>query len=389
MRRRGFIAGGIAWLVLLAIRHLPRADGAGGHPRGCRGAVAAVPALLGADVRLGPREPHDARELAARTCDGQGDHRLPLRPLPRHLPRPQRRLQRDQGRKADLQLVVRGSDLRRRAGQRRPAVRRAELHAVGPGGVAEAAPVLVQAAAEPAKSYEKWGKLVGAFTRHLVERYGIEEVRQWYFEVWNEPNIDFWTGKPAKETYFELYDAAARAVKAVDGRLRVGGPATAQAAWTGDFIRHCVEKDIPVDFVTTHVYGNRQRQGRPAQRREGPPVRDGGPRRAEGPRRGQGLAPAGVADHLVRVQRDLHEPGRGHGFRLHGPVAGEQHPPVRRHDDHHGLLVFLGRLRGTGRGEEAVLRRLWPDRGRAGSPRRRSTPSPCSIASATSDCRPS
>jgi xylan 1,4-beta-xylosidase len=108
----------------------------------------------------------------------------------------------------------------------------------------------------PPKSYEKWGALVGAFTRHLVERYGIEEVRQWYFEVWNEPNIDFWSGKPAKETYFALYDAAARAVKAVDVRLRVGGPATAQAAWSGDFIRHCVEKDIPVDFVTTHVYGN-------------------------------------------------------------------------------------------------------------------------------------
>ncbi len=108
----------------------------------------------------------------------------------------------------------------------------------------------------PPKSYEKWGTLIGAFTRHLVERYGIEEVRQWYFEVWNEPNIDFWSGRPAKETYFELYDAAVRAVKAVDGRLRVGGPATAQAAWTGDFIRHCVEKDIPVDFVTTHVYGN-------------------------------------------------------------------------------------------------------------------------------------
>jgi xylan 1,4-beta-xylosidase len=107
----------------------------------------------------------------------------------------------------------------------------------------------------PPKSYEKWGDLVGAFTRHVVERYGLDEVRQWYFEVWNEPNIDFWTGKPAKETYFQLYESAARAVKAVDRRLRVGGPATAQAAWAGDFIRHCAENDIPVDFVSTHVYG--------------------------------------------------------------------------------------------------------------------------------------
>jgi xylan 1,4-beta-xylosidase len=107
----------------------------------------------------------------------------------------------------------------------------------------------------PPKSYEKWGELVGAFTRHVVERYGIDEVRQWYFEVWNEPNIDFWTGKPAKETYFQLYESAVRAIKAVDRRLPVGGPATAQAAWAGDFIRHCTEKDIPVDFVSTHVYG--------------------------------------------------------------------------------------------------------------------------------------
>ena len=74
--------------------------------------------------------------------------------------------------------------------------------------------------------------------------------------MWNEPNIDFWTGKPAQSTYFELYAAAAKALKVVDRRLRVGGPATAQAAWVGDFIRHCAREDIPVDFVTTHVYGN-------------------------------------------------------------------------------------------------------------------------------------
>ena len=53
----------------------------------------------------------------------------------------------------------------------------------------------------PPNSYEKWGSLVGAFTRHVVERYGIDEISQWYFEDWNEPNIDFWTGKPAKDTY--------------------------------------------------------------------------------------------------------------------------------------------------------------------------------------------
>lgn len=108
----------------------------------------------------------------------------------------------------------------------------------------------------PPTDYGKWGALVEAFTRHLVERYGIEEVSQWIFEVWNEPNIDFWTGKPAFATYMQLYASAAKAVKAVSPRLRVGGPATAQAAWAGQFIAACVKEGLPVDFVSTHVYGN-------------------------------------------------------------------------------------------------------------------------------------
>jgi xylan 1,4-beta-xylosidase len=108
----------------------------------------------------------------------------------------------------------------------------------------------------PPKSYEKWGDLVRAFTQHLVDRYGVEEVSKWYFEVWNEPNIDFWGGEPKEQTYYQLYDAAAKAVKSVSPRLVVGGPATAQAAWVEPFIAHCVAHKIPVDFVSTHVYGN-------------------------------------------------------------------------------------------------------------------------------------
>src|SRR5690349_12759751 len=89
----------------------------------------------------------------------------------------------------------------------------------------------------PPKDWNRWGDLVEAFTRHLVERYGIDEVSQWYFEVWNEPNIDFWAGDPKESTYYQLYDAGARAVKRVSPRLRVGGPATAQAAWVDRFIK--------------------------------------------------------------------------------------------------------------------------------------------------------
>lgn len=108
----------------------------------------------------------------------------------------------------------------------------------------------------PPKDWDKWQRLVENFTRHLVERYGENEVAQWYFEVWNEPNLDFWAGNPKESTYYELYDRAAAAVKRVSARLRVGGPATAQAAWADRFLAHCKEKNIPVDFVSTHVYGN-------------------------------------------------------------------------------------------------------------------------------------
>ena len=108
----------------------------------------------------------------------------------------------------------------------------------------------------PPKDYAKWDEMIRRFVKHLVDRYGIDEVSQWYFEVWNEPNLDFWAGKPAQTTYFELYDHTARDVKSVNPRLRVGGPATAQAAWADVFIRHCAENKIPVDFVSTHVYAN-------------------------------------------------------------------------------------------------------------------------------------
>jgi xylan 1,4-beta-xylosidase len=108
----------------------------------------------------------------------------------------------------------------------------------------------------PPKDWARWGDLVASLARHLVARYGIDEISHWYFEVWNEPNIDFWGGEPKESTYYQLYDAAASALKKVDSRLRVGGPATAQAAWIEPFIRHAVEQHVPIDFVSTHVYAN-------------------------------------------------------------------------------------------------------------------------------------
>ncbi|MGH9727328.1 MAG: GH39 family glycosyl hydrolase [Candidatus Acidiferrales bacterium] len=108
----------------------------------------------------------------------------------------------------------------------------------------------------PPKDWSRWDDLIEQFARHLVARYGIDEVSHWYFEVWNEPNIDFWSGDPKQSTYYELYDHTARDIKRVSARLRVGGPSTAQAAWVDSFIKHDVENKVPVDFISTHVYGN-------------------------------------------------------------------------------------------------------------------------------------
>lgn len=105
----------------------------------------------------------------------------------------------------------------------------------------------------PPKSQEKWGGLVEAFVAHSIERYGREEVARWYFEVWNEPNLDgFFAG--SQEDYFQLYDTTARAVKKPCPECRVGGPATAGNAWIPEMIAHCVKAGVPLDFASTHDY---------------------------------------------------------------------------------------------------------------------------------------
>jgi len=108
----------------------------------------------------------------------------------------------------------------------------------------------------PPKSYERWDDLIRRMAQHLVDRYGVDEVAQWYFEVWNEPNIDFWAGEPKQATYFELYDHTARALKSVNPRLRVGGPATAAAGWVPEFLAHAAKEHVPVDFVSSHGYAD-------------------------------------------------------------------------------------------------------------------------------------
>lgn len=110
-----------------------------------------------------------------------------------------------------------------------------------------------QANVTPPKDHERWATLIGKLTSHWVGRYGVAEVRRWFFEVWNEPNLEaFWPASQAD--YFELYRSTVAAIKGVDGSLKVGGPATANNQWIPEFLEYCRKNALGVDFVSTHHY---------------------------------------------------------------------------------------------------------------------------------------
>jgi xylan 1,4-beta-xylosidase len=111
----------------------------------------------------------------------------------------------------------------------------------------------------PPKEWAQWYALIKALLTHLTERYGCAELRTWYFEVWNEPDIAFWSG--TQREYFKLYDLAARAVKEVDVQYRIGGPATARTNWIDEFLAHVSTPSADFglacsrcDFISTHAY---------------------------------------------------------------------------------------------------------------------------------------
>jgi xylan 1,4-beta-xylosidase len=120
----------------------------------------------------------------------------------------------------------------------------------------------------PPTNWAEWHDVVLALAAHLVDRYGIDEVETWAFEVWNEPNlVVFWSG--SRDEYLRLYDESARAVKSVDERLRVGGPSTAASEWIETLTAHAVDTGVPLDFITTHTYGNLPLDTRPSLERHG------------------------------------------------------------------------------------------------------------------------
>jgi xylan 1,4-beta-xylosidase len=108
------------------------------------------------------------------------------------------------------------------------------------------------------KDYQRWGDLISALAAHLEQRFGVDEVRHWYFEVWNEPNHPAFWDSPKLEDYEHMYDVSAAAIKKADPQLRVGGPATAGCSWVKELIAHCQQTGTPIDFISTHTYASKK-----------------------------------------------------------------------------------------------------------------------------------
>lgn len=118
----------------------------------------------------------------------------------------------------------------------------------------------------PPSDWREWADLVRATVGHLVDRYGLDEVRGWPIEVWNEPNLEgFWAGAD-QDAYHRLYEVTACAVKEVDASLQVGGPALApgyEDEWLVRFADFVTARSAPIDFVSRHAYTSGPQQDVP------------------------------------------------------------------------------------------------------------------------------
>jgi xylan 1,4-beta-xylosidase len=113
----------------------------------------------------------------------------------------------------------------------------------------------------PPKDWARWEWLIEQFIGHVIERYGLAEVQRWYFEVWNEPSLEFFWKDADFDAYMELYERTTRTIKRVDPQLRVGGPAShgfgehvGEPPWGKEFLAACAERKLPLDFFSTHPY---------------------------------------------------------------------------------------------------------------------------------------
>jgi xylan 1,4-beta-xylosidase len=108
----------------------------------------------------------------------------------------------------------------------------------------------------PPKDWRQWEDFVRESVQHCVDRYSLDVVRHWPFEVWNEPNLQGWFWGGDQRDFHRLWESTYRAIKSVDPRLRVGGPSTARAEWLEEFIIHATQAGCAPDYLITHIYNN-------------------------------------------------------------------------------------------------------------------------------------
>ena len=107
------------------------------------------------------------------------------------------------------------------------------------------------------KDYKKWDDLITALVKHWTDRYGVEEVRKWRFEIWNEPQLSIFfqptQGKSPRDAYLELYEHTSKAVASVNSEYVIGGPAG--PGWFRELIDYSTQKNLPLNFISFHPYG--------------------------------------------------------------------------------------------------------------------------------------
>lgn len=113
-----------------------------------------------------------------------------------------------------------------------------------------------KASTSPPKDWRTWEAFVREAVRHAVDRYSLEIVRQWHFEVWNEPNLHGWFWGGTQSDFHDLWRTTFNAIKSVDASLRVGGPSTARAEWIEDLLAYGSAHGCAPDYLITHIYNN-------------------------------------------------------------------------------------------------------------------------------------
>ena len=184
----------------------------------------------------------------------------------------------------------------------------------------------------PPKDLSQWESFVRDSVQHAVDRYSIDVVRQWPFEVWNEPNLRGWFWDGDQADFHRLWQATWRAIKSVDTRLRVGGPSTGRAEWLEELIDFGHANDCAPDYLITHIYNNDSATDHPLA-----------PFDPSASERGS-KSPTFAMDVVRNVRALLNR--RGFKGELHWNEWGRSFHAVDHHREHPSEAAFIARLLG-------------------------------------------